>query len=141
MNNPPDLKVRSLVTATPPRSHWLSAGAGAGKTEILVTRIANLIAAGFDPAKIIAITFTEKAAGDLKKRVMQRLRNDAKMSANGLPEQFHGLQQMFVGTIHSLARRVVRNAPLTAGIEPDPEILDGVTADKRIRQAIRSWQR
>ena len=73
------------------------AGAGSGKTKVLTTRIANLIAKGIPSYNILAITFTNKAAHEMKER-LEKLVPD---------------NQAFVGTFHSFGVRIIReNAPL-----------------------------
>ena len=73
------------------------AGAGSGKTKVLTTRIANLIAKGIPSYTILAITFTNKAAHEMKER-LEKLVPD---------------NQAFVGTFHSFGVRIIReNAPL-----------------------------
>lgn len=70
----------------------LIACAGSGKTEVVARRVAGLIAAGrAGPGNIVAFTFTEKAAAELKDRIQARCR-----AALG---QVHGMAEMYVGTI------------------------------------------
>ena len=68
------------------------AGAGSGKTKVLTTRIANLIASGVKSSNILAITFTNKAAGEMRTRV----------------ENLIGPHFAFVGTFHSFGLRVIK---------------------------------
>src|SRR5438067_835750 len=78
------------------------AGAGSGKTRVLTTRIARLIEHhGVDPAHILAVTFTNKAAGEMKERVARLLR-----------EQPTG---MWIGTFHAIGARMLRQAPHLTG--------------------------
>lgn len=73
----------------------LIACAGSGKTEVISRRIANLIVGhGIAPASVIAFTFTEKAAAELKDRITRRVREAAACG------EVSGLAEMFVGTIH-----------------------------------------
>lgn len=84
------------------------AGAGSGKTKVLTTRIANLIAQGIPSYNILAITFTNKAAHEMKER-LEKLVPD---------------NQAFVGTFHSTGVRIIReNAPLL-GLDRNFSILD-----------------
>ncbi len=70
--------------------------AGSGKTQVLAQRIVNILstkaAEGITPANIVAFTFTEKAAGELKDRIHRLCREQLGQDA--------GLAEMFVGTIH-----------------------------------------
>ena len=77
--------------------------AGSGKTESVSRRVAALISEGVDPASIVAFTFTEKAAAELKARIVTRVRDR-------LGEEFLGrVGPMFVGTIHSYAFRILQD--------------------------------
>ncbi|MFD7922887.1 ATP-dependent helicase [Streptomyces sp. NPDC059740] len=70
--------------------------AGSGKTEVISRRIARLIGRpGVQPRNIVAFTFTEKAAGELKERVHTRIRE--------LHGEVHGLAEMYIGTMHGYA--------------------------------------
>jgi DNA helicase-2/ATP-dependent DNA helicase PcrA len=71
----------------------LIACAGSGKTEVVARRIATLLKNGSSPAAIIAFTFTDKAAGELKDRIVTRCRE--------LLGDVIGLAEMYVGTIHA----------------------------------------
>lgn len=73
---------------------------GSGKTEIIARRIANLIASGEAPSGIVAITFTEKAAEELKKRIRKILQVK-------VPERAD-IGDMFVGTIHAFSLEMLR---------------------------------
>ena len=68
------------------------AGAGSGKTKVLTTRIASLIDSGIDPYNILAITFTNKAAGEMRERVNKLI------NASGA----------FIGTFHSFGLKIIR---------------------------------
>ena len=71
------------------------AGAGSGKTRVITSRIANLIHQGINPDSILAITFTNKAAGEMKQRVFKMLSGD-------------GLSSPWIGTFHSFCLRLLR---------------------------------
>ena len=78
------------------------AGAGAGKTETITRRIAYLLLVeGVEPASIVAFTFTEKAAQSMKSRIYRRVEQIAGSGATAR------LGEMFVGTIHAYAKRVL----------------------------------
>ena len=78
----------------------IAAGAGSGKTKTLVSRLLHLLKTGVPPEKIIAITFTNKAANEMKKRVAQTL---------GEPSLKDPEKQLFVGTFHSFGVKILKN--------------------------------
>ena len=82
----------------------LIACAGSGKTEVVARRIVHLLdpqKGGLAPGNIIAFTFTDKAAGELKERIVTRVRQ-----ALG---EVTGLAEMFVGTIHAFALELLKS--------------------------------
>ncbi|MCB0998987.1 MAG: UvrD-helicase domain-containing protein [Acidimicrobiales bacterium] len=89
-------------------SFVMAAGAGAGKTETLIRRLEQVLARGGDPSRIVAITFTERAARDL----VNKLRS--KLPAALVP----AVEQMTVGTIHAFCLGILRRHPLEAGLPP-----------------------
>jgi ATP-dependent helicase/nuclease subunit A len=90
------------------RSFVVSAGAGAGKTETLIRRLEQVLEHGGDPSRIVAITFTERAARDLVNKLRSKL--PASMTAD--------VERMTVGTIHSFCSGILRRHPLEAGLPP-----------------------
>jgi ATP-dependent DNA helicase UvrD/PcrA len=92
------------------------AGAGSGKTRVLTRRIAYLVREkGVPPDQILALTFTNKAAGEMADRVETLLR----MPARGL----------WIGTFHSICLRLLRSHPIEAGYQPGLSVFD--TDDQR----------
>src|SRR5271170_5232740 len=97
----------------------LSAAAGSGKTSVLVERfVAAVREDGIAPARILAITFTERAAGELRARVRARL------LALDDREAARDTEAAFVGTFHSFCARLLRAHSLAAGLDPAFTILD-----------------
>src|SRR5271168_5176840 len=106
----------------------LSAAAGSGKTTVLVERfVAAVREDGIAPAKILAITFTERAAGELRGRVRARLLE------LGEREAARDTEGAFVGTFHGFCTRLLRAHPLAAGLDPDFAIIDEAIA-ARLRE-------
>src|SRR3954453_6364035 len=64
----------------PSRNVILEASAGTGKTRVLVERYVNLLRAGIDPDNILAITFTRKAAAEMRQRIVDRLKEASRLS-------------------------------------------------------------
>ena len=97
----------------------LSAAAGSGKTSVLVERfVAAVREDGIAPARVLAITFTERAAGELRARVRARLLE------LGDREAARDTEAAFVGTFHGFCARLLRSHSLAAGLDPGFAILD-----------------
>ncbi|MCW3024645.1 MAG: family ATPase, partial [Solirubrobacterales bacterium] len=97
----------------------LSAAAGSGKTSVLVERFVRAVREdGVAPAKILAITFTERAAGELRGRVRARLLE------LGDRESARDTEAAFVGTFHGFCARLLRTHPLAASLDPEFSIID-----------------
>lgn len=87
--------------STTDRNLLIIACAGSGKTQVISERIINLLRQGTPPSKIIAFTYTEKAAGELRARILKLCREQ-------LPE-LKGVAEMYVGTIHSWCLNVLQD--------------------------------
>ncbi len=151
MHVPVDLQVRALraeVPETPAalrslltpeqeeaaarrrESLLLAAGAGSGKTSVLVERFVRAVREdGIAPGRILAITFTERAAAELRERVRARLlelggREAAHWSIADRPES------AMIGTFHGFCARLLRVHALTAGLDPEFAILDEADAGR-----------
>ena len=100
------------------------AGAGSGKTRVLVHRIAWLLAAeGVSPYGVLAVTFTNKAAGEMRGRIEQLL----DIPASGL----------WVGTFHGIAHRLLRAHWKEADLPQGFQIMDSEDQQRAIRRLIR----
>jgi DNA helicase-2/ATP-dependent DNA helicase PcrA len=98
----------------PPAPLLVVAGAGSGKTRVITYRLARLVATGADPRRILAVTFTNKAAGELRERV-----RDLLYERMGV-----GLAGLSVGTFHSICARLLRQYGETVGLRKDFVIYD-----------------
>ena len=108
---------------------FVEAGAGSGKTRALVDRVVALIGAGVAMENIAAITFTEKAAAELRYRIRERLRGDETREILGEERADTALMQLdgaAVGTLHSFAQRILSQHPVEAGLPPSVEVLDDI---------------
>jgi len=102
---------RNVVSA-PPGHYLVLAGAGSGKTRVLTHRIGWLVeVVGVPPHGVLAVTFTNKAAAEMRGRVERLLR--------------HGSRGMWVGTFHGLAHRLLRLHWQEAGLPESFQVLDG----------------
>ena len=100
------------------------AGAGAGKTRVIAHRVAYLVSEGVEPSRILAITFTNKAAEEMKTRISSLLR---------LPDS----SSPFVSTFHSLGAFILRRSGKPLGIPRDFSILDREDSLALIKGAIQ----
>jgi len=102
----------------------LAAGAGSGKTSVLVERFVRAVREdGIAPGRILAITFTERAAGELRERVRARFGELGEREAARWPI-FDRSEAAFVSTFHGFCARLLRAHPLAAGLDPEFTILD-----------------
>ncbi len=92
------------------------AGPGSGKTRVLVERYRRLVESGVPPRRILAVTFTEKAARNMKERLAESFR--------AMPGRRRELEQANVSTIHGFCARLLRENSVAAGIDPDFLVLD-----------------
>ncbi len=104
----------------------VEAGAGSGKTTMLVSRMLGLIARGTPVDQIAAITFTRKAANELREKFQIELEKAALGSDNAdmrsrCAAALDDLDAGFLGTIHAFCARLLRERPLQAGLDPEFE--------------------
>ena len=107
------------------------AGAGAGKTHHIQTTLADWVRRGVvRPERILAVTFTEAAAGELRERIR------AGLLAEGLVSEALAVERAYVSTIHGLGLRLLTEHALAAGASPQPRPLADAEQDLLIRQAL-----
>ncbi|HST24429.1 MAG TPA: UvrD-helicase domain-containing protein [Gaiellaceae bacterium] len=98
---------------------FVSAGAGTGKTAVLVERFVRAVCDdGLDVDSILVITYTRKAAGELRSRIRQAL------VARGRPDAARELDGAWISTIHGFCNRLLRAYPFAAGLDPRFRELD-----------------
>ncbi len=114
---------RARIRTALDENQLVLAGAGAGKTYALVERMVSTVRAGTPVEQMAAITFTRKAAGEMRARFQQRLRTDAGEATDAertrLATARSNVDQCFIGTIHAFCGRLLRERPLEAGLRPD----------------------
>ncbi len=101
----------------------VNAGAGTGKTRTLVARIAFLVNSGVNPGRIVCVTFTNKAAGEIRERVGRFLGKAVS-------------KRIRIGTFHSLSVRILRRYAKQAGLERDFQIVDEDDVRRVMRDAV-----
>jgi len=147
-----------IQAARPDRSVLLSASAGSGKTHVLVQRMVHLLAAGVGPDRLAAITFTEKAAAQMKDRLYGALSKAAWDRAGaddilGLgpgdmpypltktPEDIFALltarpDALQISTVHAFCLKLLRQFPVEAGLPADFSVMDDSEIPIRREQAV-----
>ena len=119
-----DQQARDKIAEALDRNMMVLAGAGAGKTYALVQRMANAVQTGVVSVdQLSAITFTRKAAGEMRGRFFSELKSRAK-NADGedlkrIQNALEKVDQCFIGSIHSFCGQLLRERPVEAGLPPD----------------------
>lgn len=124
----------------------VSAGAGSGKTSVLVERFLRAVTEqGISPRRILAITFTDKAAGEMKSRLVEECRH------RNLHDFRRDLETAYISTIHSFCARILKENPIESGLDPnfriigegEAEILAGKLLDTLFEEEASSarWMR
>jgi ATP-dependent helicase/nuclease subunit A len=118
----PDQRARDRIRTDTASTLFVEAGAGAGKTSALIGRILTLVHEGVPIGAIAAITFTEKAAAELRYRLRAELSSGD--PSEGRRTAVESLDEAPIGTIHAFARRILYEFPVEAGLPPGFGVLD-----------------
>jgi ATP-dependent helicase/nuclease subunit A len=136
----PDLDAESRAYAVDPTHNVvLEASAGTGKTSVLVARYVNLLKAGIDPANILAITFTRKAAAEMRERILRELRNSAEQSEIDRTRWLDlrdRLGDIAISTIDAFCLSLLREFPLEADVDPAFELADETEVPRLISTSL-----
>jgi ATP-dependent helicase/nuclease subunit A len=117
----------------------LEASAGTGKTSVLVWRYINLLKAGVEPANILAITFTRKAAAEMRERIIRELREAAGQSALDRArwlELRDRLGEIAISTIDAFCLSLLREFPLEADLDPGFAMADETEVPRLVDEAL-----
>lgn len=118
------------------RDVLLEAGAGTGKTGVMVERYARLACEeGVSPDAILAFTFTDKAAAELRQRIRAELSRRAEEGSERAAALLGAIGGAWVTTIHGFCNRVLAAHPVAAGIDPGFRVLDAPEATRAAREA------
>jgi ATP-dependent helicase/nuclease subunit A len=134
----PDAAARSFAVE-PDNDVVLEASAGTGKTSVLVARYVNLLKRGVDPANILAITFTRKAAAEMRERIVRELREAGERSEIdrsrwiGLRDR---LGDIAISTIDAFCLSLLREFPLEADLDPGFDLADETEVPRLIEDAL-----
>jgi ATP-dependent helicase/nuclease subunit A len=138
---PRDNKSRDRIRVELDRNLVVEAGAGSGKTTVLIGRILETVLTCKIPiTDIAAVTFTRKAAAELRERLQDSLEKAAADGDDRAHVARHALMEIdraFVGTIHSFCARLLRERPVEAGLNPDFEEIEEAEA---ISFATEAWE-
>ena len=124
----------------------VTAGAGSGKTTVLVDRYLKILREGnVDPQEIVAITFTEKAAAEMKERIIEELSPQEDSADSEQNNSLHGFREKMstahISTIHAFCSRILREFPFQAGVPANFSILQGIDQKLSLQQIIRETLR
>jgi len=123
----------------------VEAAAGTGKTTELVKRILRVLATGrATMVQIVAVTFTEKAAGELKLRLRETLESDRAAAEDAdvkqrLEDALETLEEAHVNTIHGFCAELLRERPVEARVDPLFAVLTEPQADRLYARAFHAW--
>ena len=102
------------------------AGAGSGKTRVLTYKIAYLLEQGYEPWNILALTFTNKAAREMKERIARQVGDRARY--------------LWMGTFHSIFSRILRIESQSIGFSPNFTIYDSADSKSLLKSIIKEMQ-
>ena len=140
-----DADVRKEICTRVDANMCVEAGAGTGKTTVMVDRVVRIVASGHARMDEIAvITFTEKAAAELAARVRERL--DAALRASKDEDErgrigaaIRDLNRAHIETIHAFAASLLRERPIEADLDPGFEVLVDLPAQLEFEAAYDEW--
>jgi ATP-dependent helicase/nuclease subunit A len=117
----------------------LEASAGTGKTRVLVDRYINLLRAGVDPSNILAITFTRKAAAEMRERIVATLRSAAargELAPARWRELRDRIDDIAISTIDAFCLSLLREFPLEADLDPGFDIADETEVPRLVDESL-----
>jgi ATP-dependent helicase/nuclease subunit A len=143
----PDAAARRIATEDFSRPLLVEAAAGTGKTRLIVERIFNILRGGHATMpQIVAITFTEKAAGELKIRIREWLEEKLPTltdptERNRILIAQRDLERAQVSTIHSFATWMLKQLPVEAGVDPAFAVADALKSELLRAEVWNEWFR
>jgi ATP-dependent exoDNAse (exonuclease V) beta subunit len=118
------------------RAAMVEAGAGTGKTGVMVDRYCRLACEkGVSLDAILTITFTDKAAAELRQRIRAELARRADGGSERAAALLRELGSAWITTIHGFCQRLLSSHPVAAGVDPRFRVLDAPEADRAAREA------
>jgi ATP-dependent helicase/nuclease subunit A len=123
----------------PTQNVVLEASAGTGKTRVLVDRYVNLLRAGVDPRNILAMTFTRKAAAEMRERIVRTLREAAERSPEDdvrWRQLRDRLNDIAISTIDAFCLSLLREFPLEADLDPGFDVADETEVPRLVDESL-----
>ena len=136
---------RKLIVDTLDKSLFIEAGAGAGKTSLIESRIVNQLRSGVAPEKIVVITFTNAATRELQGRILKAVQKAYKESKEGEAEHeilkaaLDGLDRMHISTIHGLCHRILTEKCFEADLAVGFDLMDKSDEDEKFESFFVNW--
>ncbi len=143
-----DSDQRRMATEESDRSFAVEASAGTGKTTILIDRILHMVldrgpdGTPLPLSRICAITFTEKAAGEMKIRLRQKFEKEASLAGERgtrAREALRDLEAASISTFHAFAVALLKERPIEAELDPRFTALDEIQSDLLFREVWDTW--
>jgi ATP-dependent exoDNAse (exonuclease V) beta subunit len=140
-----DTKARDLISTALDDTLVVEAAAGTGKTTELVNRILRILSTGrAEVQNIVAVTFTEKAAGELKLRLREALERERASTEQPearerLDDALGKLEEAHVSTIHGFCAELLRERPVEAGVDPLFSVLTENQSERLFEEAFGAW--
>src|ERR671913_429377 len=139
-----DDAARHLIASALDDTLVVEAAAGTGKTTELVKRILRILSTGrAEVRNIVAVTFTEKAAGELKLRLREALEKERTGAAGDVKDRLDaalaGLEEAHVSTIHGFCAELLRERPVEARVDPLFAVLTEGQAERLFDEAFSAW--
>jgi ATP-dependent helicase/nuclease subunit A len=128
-----------MLAVDPRRNVALEASAGTGKTRVLVDRYVGLLVAGVKPRNILAITFTRKAAAEMRQRILQELirrHREQSLPAELWKEIRDSITDISISTIDAFCLALLREFPLEADVDPGFELADETETPRLVDEAL-----
>jgi ATP-dependent helicase/nuclease subunit A len=138
-----DAEARRLAI-DPRRNVALEASAGTGKTRVLVDRYVALLSCGVSPRHILAITFTRKAAAEMRQRILQELakrERDQTIAKEIILEVRESLGDIAISTIDAFCLALLREFPLEADVDPAFDLADETETPRLVEEALEQTMR
>ena len=127
------------IAIDPTRNVALEASAGTGKTRVLVDRYVGLLVSGVKPRNILAITFTRKAAAEMRQRILAELsrrQRDGSLDRGLWRELRENITDISISTIDAFCLTLLREFPLEAGIDPGFDLADETETPRLVGEAL-----